>query len=80
MSVTENRQRGKEWNGKGTVLVQPSDLFLVINKQHSVIVEESAVFSSLNPKLFASATASKQFVKFWLWMTAMKIKFTTNCL
>lgn len=63
MSVTENRQRGKEWNGKGALLVKSSDLFLVVNKQHIVIVEESAVFSSLNPKLFASATASKQFCK-----------------
>lgn len=64
MSVRENRLRGKERNRKGALLVKPSDLCLVINKQHSVIVEESAVFSSLKPKLFASATASKQFVNF----------------
>lgn len=57
MSVRENRQKGKEWNGKGALLVK-----LVIYKQHSVIVEESAVFSSLKPKL--SATASKQSVNF----------------
>lgn len=62
MSVRENRQRGKEWNGKGALLVKPSDLCLVINKQHSVIVEESAVFSTIKPKL--SATASKQSVNF----------------
>lgn len=54
-------ERGEK-SGKCALLVKPSDLCLVINKQfRGILVKESAVFNSQKPKLFASASASKHF-------------------